>query len=91
MTAYGRTFPCEFLLASSSTRAETRRQGTADDYLVKPFGPRELLARVRAPLRRALPQPFQPPSRRYAFDRFVALVQRSQCKWISVFEVLAIR
>lgn len=44
----------------------------ADDYLVKPFGPRELLARVRALLRRSSPQPFQPPSRRYAFDRFVA-------------------
>ena len=44
----------------------------ADDYLVKPFSPRELLARTRALLRRAgLPQA-QPAARRFAFDRFVA-------------------
>ncbi len=29
----------------------------ADDYLVKPFNPRELLARIRAVLRRAAPEP----------------------------------
>ncbi|MBP1849469.1 response regulator [Rhizobium halophytocola] len=45
----------------------------ADDYLVKPFGPRELLARVRALLRRAEASTVQPvkAARRYAFDRFV--------------------
>ena len=43
----------------------------ADDYLVKPFAPRELLARVRAVLRRGSTQPLTPPSRRFAFDRFV--------------------
>ncbi|MFG1350772.1 response regulator [Xanthobacter autotrophicus] len=46
----------------------------ADDYLAKPFNPRELLARIRAVLRRAdgaMPQPsFQ--SRRVAFSGFVA-------------------
>lgn len=31
----------------------------ADDYVVKPFGARELLARIRAVLRRALPAPSQ--------------------------------
>jgi len=43
----------------------------ADDYVVKPFGPRELLARVRAMLRRAASNPSQPMSRRFAFDRFI--------------------
>ena len=43
----------------------------ADDYLVKPFGPRELLARVRAVLRRGHSQTSPTPSRRFAFDRFV--------------------
>ncbi|MEM6676454.1 MAG: response regulator [Pseudomonadota bacterium] len=44
----------------------------ADDYLAKPFGPRELLARIRAVLRRTNEQPgAAPPSRRFAFDLFV--------------------
>ena len=42
-----------------------------DDYLTKPFGPRELLARVRAILRRANGAPAKPLVRRFAFDRFV--------------------
>lgn len=32
----------------------------ADDYVVKPFSPRELSARVKAVLRRSLPSPSQP-------------------------------
>jgi two-component system response regulator CpxR len=36
----------------------------ADDYLAKPFNPRELLARVRAILRRAAPAAAVDPSRR---------------------------
>jgi two-component system OmpR family response regulator len=43
----------------------------ADDYLAKPFGPRELLARVRAILRRANGTVAKPLVRRFAFDRFV--------------------
>lgn len=43
----------------------------ADDYLAKPFAPRELLARVRAILRRAKAAPAKLPVRRYAFDQFV--------------------
>lgn len=42
----------------------------ADDYLVKPFGPRELVARVRAVLRRGS-RPQMPPDRRFAFGDFV--------------------
>jgi len=45
----------------------------ADDYLGKPFNPRELLARVRAILRRASGGgPVEPPRRRLAFGSFVA-------------------
>jgi DNA-binding response OmpR family regulator len=43
----------------------------ADDYLAKPFGPRELLARVRAILRRAGAAPARLTVRRFAFDRFI--------------------
>jgi two-component system, OmpR family, response regulator len=45
----------------------------ADDYLSKPFGPRELLARVRALIRRAGLNTHmrQPKIRRFAFDRFI--------------------
>jgi DNA-binding response OmpR family regulator len=33
----------------------------ADDYVVKPFSPRELVERVKAILRRARPAPPRPP------------------------------
>ncbi|MDH0117791.1 response regulator transcription factor [Rhizobium pusense] len=43
----------------------------ADDYLVKPFGPRELLARVRALIRRVKSKDQPAPMRRLAFDKFI--------------------
>ena len=43
----------------------------ADDYLVKPFGPRELLARVRAVLRRGQAPASPLANRRFAFEGFV--------------------
>lgn len=43
----------------------------ADDYVVKPFSPRELVARIRALLRRARPEGVAPPS---DGDAFVELV-----------------
>ena len=46
----------------------------ADDYVTKPFNPRELLARIKAVLRRAHslpPQPIQPEARQLRFDRWV--------------------
>lgn len=45
----------------------------ADDYLGKPFNPRELTARIKAVLRRAGPGEAPPPEQHvYAFDRFSA-------------------
>lgn len=44
----------------------------ADDYLPKPFNPRELLARIKAVLRRVGGPPQGGPSRRLGFGRFVA-------------------
>jgi two-component system OmpR family response regulator len=45
----------------------------ADDYVVKPFNPRELLARVKNVLRRAnsLPRKRQVAAKRYAFEHWV--------------------
>ncbi|WP_034995009.1 response regulator [Beijerinckia mobilis] len=41
----------------------------ADDYVCKPFDPRELLARIRAVLRR-VGTPLSPPSRRFVFGEY---------------------
>ncbi len=45
----------------------------ADDYVAKPFSPRELLARIKAVLRRAqtLPRPRDAGHGRLAFDRWI--------------------
>ncbi len=45
----------------------------ADDYVTKPFNPRELLARIKSVLRRsrALPMRSQQPKGRVTFDRWV--------------------
>jgi two-component system, OmpR family, response regulator len=45
----------------------------ADDYVAKPFNPRELLARVKCVLRRAnsLPVKRKMAARRYAFDHWI--------------------
>jgi DNA-binding response OmpR family regulator len=43
----------------------------ADDYVAKPFAPRELLARIRVVLRRAGAQPPSARTQRLAFDAFV--------------------
>jgi two-component system OmpR family response regulator len=53
----------------------------ADDYLTKPFNPRELLARIKAVLRRVHslpPQRGKPKSRALRFDRWVFDVERRE-------------
>jgi two-component system OmpR family response regulator len=52
----------------------------ADDYVVKPFNPRELLARIRAVLRRAqgLPRPPASNARHIRFDRWTLDVPRQE-------------
>ena len=53
----------------------------ADDYVTKPFNPRELLARIRAVLRRAHslpPQPERPAARQLRFDRWLFDVDRRE-------------
>ena len=52
----------------------TTGEHRADDYLTKPFNPRELLARIKAVLRRVTslpPQRGRPAARRLRFDRWV--------------------
>ena len=53
----------------------------ADDYVTKPFNPRELVARIKAVLRRAHslpPQPELPAARRLRFDRWTFDVARRE-------------
>lgn len=59
----------------------------ADDYLAKPFGPRELLARIRAILRRAA-APTDTASRRYTFDQFVIDIDARQITHASGEDVM---
>lgn len=64
---------CRILMLTAKSEETDRVVGLemgADDYVVKPFGSRELLARVRALLRRGTKAPHA-PDRRFAFDVFV--------------------
>jgi two-component system phosphate regulon response regulator OmpR len=61
------------LMLTARSEAEERIAGLeagADDYLAKPFEPRELLLRIAAILRRAARQPEGPPPIRFGRWRF---------------------
>ncbi|MBL8633440.1 MAG: response regulator transcription factor [Myxococcales bacterium] len=63
----------------------------ADDYLVKPFSPRELLARVKAVLRRLSPEPAA--ADKGAICRRGALemdLHRHRCTWVGQEVVLTV-
>ncbi len=76
--------PC--VIMASAQGAESDRiiglELGADDYLSKPFSPRELLARVKAVLRRrgVEPDPGERPARHYRFAGFVFDVVRRQLR-----------
>jgi two-component system OmpR family response regulator len=54
----------------------------ADDYVVKPFSPRELVARVKAVLRRAWPAPQESASPEHLVWRALRLDrERHECRW----------
>ena len=50
----------------------------ADDYVAKPFAPRELLARIRAVLRRTATRRPESTNTRFAFDCFVVDIDARQ-------------
>ena len=50
----------------------------ADDYVAKPFAPRELLARIRAVLRRTTTRRVENTNQMFAFDRFVIDIDARQ-------------
>jgi DNA-binding response OmpR family regulator len=70
LRAEGRTTP---VIVLSSRESETDRvsalEGGADDYVTKPFSPREIVARVRAVLRRMSPVGQAEPEPPLAIDR----------------------
>ncbi len=71
LRAEGCTLP--ILMLTARGEAEERIAGLeagADDYLAKPFEPRELLLRIAAIMRRATPPPAGPPPIRFGRWRF---------------------
>lgn len=69
--AQGVKNPILMLTARADTQSKVRGlDNGADDYLTKPFDVPELIARVRALLRRASPGSAQPATPRLDFDRY---------------------
>ncbi|MGE5503163.1 MAG: response regulator [Actinomycetota bacterium] len=71
LRAAGSTMPIVMLTAmGEDTDRIVGLEMGADDYLPKPFNPRELLARIKAVLRRGQAAPEAPPARAGAKARF---------------------
>jgi DNA-binding response OmpR family regulator len=69
--AAGQKCPILMLTARSDTQSKVRGLDTgADDYLTKPFDVPELIARVRALVRRAQPSATQPKSPKLEFSKY---------------------
>ena len=85
-TKFARNFgyweiPCRFLMLTAKGRVDDRVTGLdsgADDYLVKPFSTDELLARVRAMLRRARRESHAPATLTLG-DTRIELVKQTVC------------
>ena len=71
------------LMLTARDEAENRIKGLelgADDYLAKPFEPRELLLRIANILKRQLPSPLPPPVESVRFGEFVFHVPRGELR-----------
>ena len=89
------------LIMLTARRSETDRiaglEMGADDYVVKPFSPQELVSRVRAVLRRASSPPEAKPAARLEFDGLTidqlsrAVIVRDEKRTLTVkeFDLLA--
>jgi DNA-binding response OmpR family regulator len=78
-----KTFPARpVIILTARGTEEDRVRGLkmgADDYVVKPFSARELLARVEAVLRRALPKP--PEIRTVNMGKAIIDLARREIRW----------
>ncbi|WGF87956.1 response regulator [Marinivivus vitaminiproducens] len=75
--------PLPVILLTAMTELADRVAGLeigADDYVIKPFEPRELVARIRTVLRRAsrVPKPLGEERRRIAFDSWLFDVEKRE-------------